>query len=89
MARPSVVSVAGRESHAALRVFMIAIVKSYDPRRGAGELSPEGGGAAIAVFVGEVERAGLATLTTGQRLSYSVQTDRIRKRSFAVGLVLL
>lgn len=68
---------------------MIAVVKSYDSRRGVGELSPEGGGAAIAVFVSEVERAGLATLTTGQRLSYSVQTDRMRKRSFAVRLELL
>lgn len=68
---------------------MIAVVKSYDSRRGVGELSPEGGGAAIAVFVSEVERAGLATLTAGQRLSFSVQTDRMRKRSFAVGLQLL
>lgn len=68
---------------------MIAIVKSYDSRRGVGELAPEDGGAAIAVFVSEVERAGLATLTAGQRLSYSLQTDRMRKRSFAVRLELL
>jgi CspA family cold shock protein len=68
---------------------MIAIVKSYDPRRGVGELSPESGGAPIAVFVSEVERAGLATLIVGQRLNYSVQTDQVRMRSFAVRLELL
>ncbi|MBY0564903.1 MAG: cold shock domain-containing protein [Hyphomonadaceae bacterium] len=68
---------------------MIGIVKSYDPRRGMGELSPESGGAEIRVFVSEVERAGLATLLPGQRLSYTVQTDRMRKSSFAVRLELL
>lgn len=68
---------------------MIAIVTSYDSRRGVGELSPEGGGAAIAVFVSEVERAGLSTLIVGQRLNCSIQTDRARKRSFAVRLELL
>lgn len=67
---------------------MIAIVKSYDSRRGVGELSPENGDAMIAVFVSEVERAGLATLIEGQR-RYSVQTDRMRKRTYAVRLELL
>jgi CspA family cold shock protein len=68
---------------------VIASVKSYDSRRGVGELAPEDGGAAIAVFVSEVERAGLATLTAGQRLSCSVQTDPMRKRTYAVKLELL
>ena len=45
--------------------------------------------ALIAVFVSEVERAGLATLIEGQRLQYSVQTDRVRKRTYAVRLELL
>lgn len=64
-------------------------VKSYDQRRGMGELSRDDGGADVAVYVSEVERAGLAELTAGQRLSFSVQTDRMRKRSFAVRLELL
>jgi CspA family cold shock protein len=68
---------------------VIAIVKSYDSRRGVGELSPENGDVMVAVFVSEVERAGLATLVEGQRLRYSVQTDRMRKRTFAVRLELL
>jgi CspA family cold shock protein len=68
---------------------MIGAVKSYDPRRGMGELSRDDGGADVAVFVSEVERAGLANLTIGQRLSFTVQTDIARKRSFAVRLELL
>lgn len=68
---------------------MNGIVKSYDPRRGMGELTPDSGGADVAVFVSEVERAGLARLTPGDRLSFTVQTDRMRKRSFAVKLELI
>jgi len=68
---------------------VIGTVKSYDPRRGVGEVTPENGGAGVAVFVSEVERAGLAALTPGQRLSFSVQTDRVRRRSFAVRLEVL
>lgn len=68
---------------------MKGVVKSYDGRRGMGQLTPDGGGADINVFVGEVERAGLTTLEIGQRLSFGVQTDRMLKRSFAVRLELL
>lgn len=68
---------------------MIGAVKSYDARRGMGELSRDDGGADVAVFVSEVERAGLATLAVGQRLNFAVQTDKLRKRSFAIRLELL
>jgi CspA family cold shock protein len=68
---------------------MIGAVRSYDSRRGAGLLTPDKGGEDIAVFVSEVERAGLATLTEGQRLTFDVRTDRLRRRSFAVNLELL
>lgn len=64
-------------------------VKSYDSRRGMGELTRDDGGADVAVFVSEVERAGLSGLAAGQRLSFAVQTDKMRKRSFAVKLELL
>ncbi len=68
---------------------MNGAVKSYDARRGMGELARDDGGADLAVYVSEVERAGLAGLAVGQRLSFSVQTDRMRKRSFAVRLEVL
>jgi CspA family cold shock protein len=64
-------------------------VKSYDSRRGMGELSRDDGGADVAVFVSEVERAGLSGLNAGQRVSFTVQTDKMRKRSFAVRLELI
>jgi len=68
---------------------LIGVVKSYDSRRGMGELQREDGGADVIVYVSEVERAGLSGLSAGQRLSFSVQTDKMRKRSFAVRLELL
>jgi CspA family cold shock protein len=68
---------------------MNGVVKSYDVRRGMGELSRDDGGGDVAVYVSEVERAGLANLAVGQKLSFTVQTDRMRKRSFAVRLELL
>lgn len=68
---------------------MIGTVKAYDARRGMGELTPENGGGDVVVFVSEVERAGLPTLSVGQRVSFSIQTDKMRKRSFAVRLELV
>ncbi len=65
---------------------MIGTVKTYDPRRGTGELARDDGGANVAVFASEIERAGLASLAVGQRLSFDVQTDRSLGRSFAVNL---
>jgi CspA family cold shock protein len=68
---------------------LIGVVKSYDPRRGMGELQRDDGGADVIVYISEVERAGLSGLSAGQRLSFSVQTDKMRKRSFAVRLELV
>jgi CspA family cold shock protein len=65
------------------------VVKAYDSRRGLGEISRVDGGADVAVFVSEVERAGLANLVIGQRLSFAVQSDPQRKRRFAVRLELI
>lgn len=64
---------------------MIGAVKSYDGTRGI--ISPDLGGADIAVHASEVEYAGFARLTTGDRLSYDVKTDRALGRSFAVNLI--
>jgi CspA family cold shock protein len=61
-------------------------VKSYDSRRGVGLISPDRGGADVAVHANEVERAGFARLAPGDRLSFDVQTDRALGRSFAVNL---
>jgi CspA family cold shock protein len=65
---------------------VIGAVKSYDPRRGMGLISPDRGGADVAVFASELERAGFSELVSGDRISFDVQTDRALRRSFAVNL---
>lgn len=67
---------------------MIGVVKFYDPRCGIGLLSPDGGGADVAVFISELKRAGIPSLFAGQRLAFSIRTDRMRQRCYAIGLEL-
>jgi CspA family cold shock protein len=67
----------------------IGTVKSFDARKGSGFITPENGGADLFVHVSEVERAGIARLNGGERLSYDVQTDRALQRSFATNLALI
>lgn len=61
-------------------------VRSFDPRLGAGFITPDAGGADIFVHASEVERAGFSTLAVGERLNYDLKIDRALKRSFAVKL---
>jgi cold shock protein len=68
---------------------MNGAVTAYDRRRGVGALTPDDGSADVAVHASEVERAGLARLSVGDRFSFDVQTDRARGRSFAVNLAAL
>ncbi|MES1156446.1 MAG: cold shock domain-containing protein [Alphaproteobacteria bacterium] len=65
---------------------MNGVVKTYDPRRGMGELAPDDGSPDVTVFVSEIERAGLARLSPGDRLSFSVQSDKMLRRKYAVNL---
>ncbi|MGQ0532554.1 MAG: cold-shock protein [Caulobacteraceae bacterium] len=62
---------------------------SYDARRGLGFISPDGGGADIAVHSNEVESAGFPGLASGDRLSFDVKTDKALGRTFAVNLFRL
>ena len=68
---------------------MIGVVKSYDPKRGKGALTPDNGGVDIAVFASELERAGLTGLASGARLSFDVKADHALGRRFAVNLQML
>ena len=65
---------------------MIGNVKSYDARRGAGQISPVSGATDVPVYSSEVERAGLARLSPGDRLSFDIKTDHALGRRFAVNL---
>lgn len=62
------------------------VVKWFNATKGFGFISPSAGGADIFVHISAVERAGLAGLTEGQALSYSVERDRRTGKVSATGL---
>ncbi len=51
-------------------------IKWFDPAKGFGFIQPEDGSKDVFVHISAVERAGLGTLTEGQRISYEVVTER-------------
>ncbi|MGH6976084.1 MAG: cold-shock protein, partial [Stellaceae bacterium] len=51
-----------------------------------GFIRPEDGGATIFVHISTVERAGMKTLTVGQRLVYEVSFDRGERSMTIFGL---
>lgn len=65
---------------------MIGTVKEFDPRRGVGQITPDGGRPEVAVHTAEVERAGFARLEPGDRVRFDIQTDRALRRVYAVNL---
>ena len=62
------------------------IVKWFNPTKGYGFITPDEGGKDVFVHVTAVERAGLAQLAEGQRVSFQVVSDR--RGSKAVDLTL-
>jgi cold shock protein len=52
------------------------------PHKGYGFIKPDGGGADVLVDICAVERAGMASLDQGQRLSFEVVRDERVARSF-------
>jgi CspA family cold shock protein len=58
-------------------------VKWFNATKGYGFIAPDQGGADAFVHISAVERAGLTTLTEGQRLSYELQTGRNGKAAAA------
>jgi len=51
-------------------------IKWFNAQKGFGFIQPEDGGADVFVHISAVERAGLRTLTEGQKISFEVTTDR-------------
>jgi cold shock protein len=51
-------------------------VKWFNPVKGFGFIQPSDGGRDVFVHISAVERAGLGTLTEGQRISYEVTIER-------------
>lgn len=55
---------------------MTGTVKFFNAVKGFGFISPEGGGKDIFVHVSAVERAGLRTLSEGQRVTFDTEQDQ-------------
>jgi len=51
-------------------------VKWFNATKGFGFIQPDGGGPDVFVHITAVERAGMSTLSEGQKLSYDVVTER-------------
>ena len=56
-------------------------VKWFNPQKGFGFINPDDGGKDAFVHISAVERAGLNTLSEGQRVSYEVQPGKNGKSS--------
>lgn len=51
-------------------------VKWFNSQKGFGFIQPDQGGADVFVHISAVERAGLASLHEGQKLSFELEQDR-------------
>lgn len=63
-------------------------VKWYNEQKGYGFIQPDGGGKDVFVHVTAVQRAGLNSLSDGQKVNYELETDRRTGRESAVNLQL-
>ena len=62
-------------------------VKWLNTTKGFGFIQPDQGGTDVFVHISAVQRAGLATLDEGQKVSYEIVQDRRSGRSSADNLV--
>ena len=58
---------------------MAGTVKFFNAERGYGFIKPDDGGRDVFVHVTAVERAGLKSLTEGQRISFDVEPEHVRR----------
>lgn len=61
-------------------------VKWYNSTKGFGFITPDEGGADIFVHVSAVEKSGLKTLNEGQKVSFDLQEDPKKGKSFAANI---
>ncbi len=58
-------------------------VKWFNAQKGFGFIQPASGGPDVFVHISAVERAGMSTLTDGQKVSYELVTDKRNGKSSA------
>jgi CspA family cold shock protein len=51
-------------------------VKWFNPTKGFGFIQPDSGGADVFVHISAVERAGLGSLSEGQKISFELERDQ-------------
>ena len=61
-------------------------VKWFNGQKGYGFIQPDDGGKDVFVHISAVERAGLDTLTEGQKVSFDIVADRQTGKSAAENL---
>ncbi len=61
-------------------------VKWFNAQKGFGFIQPDNGGADVFVHISAVERAGLGTLTEGQKVSFDLAMDPRKGKSSADNL---
>jgi cold shock protein len=64
----------------------IGTVKFFNTTKGFGFIAPDDGGADVFVHISAVERAGMRTITEGQKLSFDVVKDNRNGKSAADNL---
>jgi CspA family cold shock protein len=57
-------------------VMTIGTVKFFNTTKGFGFIAPEGGGNDVFVHVTAIERAGMSSLTEGQKVAFEAVQDR-------------
>ncbi|MGA3302967.1 MAG: cold-shock protein [Methylovirgula sp.] len=61
-------------------------VKFFSDQKGYGFIQPDSGGKDVFVHISAVERAGLRSLSEGQKVSFDVETDRRSGKTAACNL---
>lgn len=61
-------------------------VKWFNETKGYGFIQPDNGGKDVFVHISAVERAGLRSLTDGQKISYEIEQDRRSGKESATNL---
>jgi CspA family cold shock protein len=54
----------------------IGTIKWFNEQKGFGFIQPDNGGQDAFVHISAVERAGMASLVEGQKVSYEMETDK-------------